>query len=446
MSFDNLGLKAELLSTVAELGYKEATPIQVKAIPAIIAKRDILAGAQTGTGKTAAFVLPILQLLDLTRIKRTFPRALVITPTRELAAQVGQSVCKYGKKMPFKSIEIFGGVSINPQIEKLRRGVDIVVATPGRLLDHARAKTIDLSRVEILVLDEADRMLDMGFIHDIKHIINLLPQKRQNLLFSATYSDDIRALATSLLDDPEMIEVARRNTAAEKVEQIMYPTQHRRKRELLSKLIHDGNWDRVLVFTRTKHGADRLARQLKKDDINAVSIHGDKSQSARTRSLADFKSSKARVLVATDIAARGLDIDRLPYVVNYDLPAVAEDYVHRIGRTGRAGLDGIAISLVSFDQIKLLNAIERLLDKKIIENTVDGFEYDKTDKPPVKQPRPQKSPRGKRDAQTKPHSFASKQGKKSKSTKGDAKQKRSGRPWSSKKTQSTKKKRSSRRF
>ncbi len=446
MSFDNLGLRAKLLDTVAELGYKEATPIQKKAIPAIIAGRDILAGAQTGTGKTAAFVLPILQLLDLTRIKRTFPRALVITPTRELAAQVGQSVEKYGKKLPFKSAQIFGGVSMNPQTEKLRRGVDIIVATPGRLLDHAKSKVLDLSRIEILVLDEADRMLDMGFIHDIKRIINLLPQKRQNLLFSATYSDEIRELATSLLEEPEMIDIAERNSVAEKVEQIMYPTQHCHKRELLSKLIQDENWDRVLVFTRTKHGADRLARQLKKDKINAVSIHGDKSQSARMRALSDFKSSKARVLVATDIAARGLDIDRLPYVVNYDLPAVAEDYVHRIGRTGRAGLDGIAISLVSFDQIKQLKAIERLLGKKITERRVDGFEYDKTDRAATKISTQSKPQRSKKDAQAKPHSFRANQTRESNVAKEKPKQKRSGRPWASKKTQPRKKKRSRRRF
>jgi len=445
MSFENLGLRAELLTRIEAVGYKEPTPIQAKAIPSIIEGRDVLAGAQTGTGKTAAFVLPILERLSRDRIKRSFPRVLILTPTRELAAQVGQSVKVYGKGTGYHSIEIFGGVSMAPQIEKLRRGIDIVVATPGRLLDHAQQKTIDLSRVEILVLDEADRMLDMGFIHDIKKIINLLPQKRQNLLFSATYADDIRELASKLLVDPDMIEVARRNVAAETVEQIVYPSQHCRKRELLAKLIIDENWDRVLIFVRTKHGADRLARQLKKDDIHAVSIHGNKSQSARTRSLADFKSSKARVLVATDIAARGLDINQLPHVVNYDLPSVAEDYVHRIGRTGRAGLDGVAVSLVSYDQIKLLHAIERLLDKKITVEKVEGFDYDRSDKPAVKQPRPQRATRGKRDGESKPHSGTSKHRSRTEKTSDSAKPKRSGgRPWSKNKT--TGNKRSKKRF
>jgi ATP-dependent RNA helicase RhlE len=351
MSFDTLGLSADILRAVAEQGYSEPTPIQRQAIPVVLKGRDLLAGAQTGTGKTAGFTLPLLQLLNTTQPpkgKRPV-RALVLTPTRELAAQVGESVQTYGKYLPLRSAVIFGGVKINPQIDKLRRGVDILVATPGRLLDHAQQKTVDLSQVEILVLDEADRMLDMGFIHDIKKVLRLLPQGRQNLLFSATYSDEIKRLASDLLDKPELIEVARRNTAAETVEQRVYPVDKGRKRELLSHLIGSNNWRQVLVFTRTKHGANRLAQQLEQDGLTAAAIHGNKSQGARTRALAGFKNGEVRVLVATDIAARGLDIDQLPHVVNFELPNVAEDYVHRIGRTGRAGNEGEAISLVCVD-------------------------------------------------------------------------------------------------
>ncbi|MBN2232609.1 MAG: DEAD/DEAH box helicase [Deltaproteobacteria bacterium] len=399
MSFNELDLRPELLRAVADEGYTVPTPIQHRAIPAILAGRDVLGGAQTGTGKTAAFALPILQLLatpttggnpaggddnrgrdprrdhnrDRSRSRDRRPRCLVLTPTRELAAQVEEAIKTYGRHLPLRSLVIFGGVGINPQIEALRRGIDILVATPGRLLDHVGQKTLDLSAVEILVLDEADRMLDMGFIHDIKKVLAILPPRRQNLLFSATYSDEIRRLADGLLDRPEMIEVARRNTPAEKVDQVVHPVGLKAKRELLARLIEEEKWDRALVFTRTKHGANRLAEFLGKQGIGAAAIHGNKSQTARTRALADFKRGEVRILVATDIAARGLDIDQLPRVVNFDLPNVAEDYIHRIGRTGRAGLSGCAVSLVSADEEKLLKPIERLLGRKIEVKIIDGF-------------------------------------------------------------------------
>jgi ATP-dependent RNA helicase RhlE len=383
MSFDTLGLSADILRAVAEQGYSEPTPIQRQAIPVVLQGKDILAGAQTGTGKTAGFTLPLLELLHQhAQGKGRRPvRALVLTPTRELAAQVGESVETYGRHLPLRSTVVFGGVKINPQIEKLRHGVDILVATPGRLLDHAQQKTVDLSHVEILVLDEADRMLDMGFIHDIKKVLRLLPRERQNLLFSATYSNDIKKLAHDLLNKPELIEVARRNIAVDTVAQIVYPVDKGRKRELLSHLIGANNWRQVLVFTRTKHGANRLAanrlaQQLEKDGLSASAIHGNKSQGARTRALAGFKQGEVRVLVATDIAARGLDIDQLPHVVNFELPNVAEDYVHRIGRTGRAGNEGEAISLVCVDELKLLQDIERLLKHKISKEIMPGYEVD----------------------------------------------------------------------
>ncbi len=379
MSFDSLGLSAELLRAVAEQGYSEPTPIQRQAIPVVLEGRDILAGAQTGTGKTAGFTLPLLQRLSASAPQgrgRRPVRALVLTPTRELAAQVGDSVATYGRHLPLKSTVIFGGVKINPQISRLRGGVDILVATPGRLLDHVGQKTLDLSQVEILVLDEADRMLDMGFIHDIRRILALLPGDRQNLLFSATFSSDIKRLADGLLDSPTLIEVARRNTAAESVSQVVHPVDRERKRELLSFLIGTNDWRQVLVFTRTKHGANRLAEQLGKDGISAAAIHGNKSQGARTRALADFKQGRVRVLVATDIAARGLDIDQLPHVVNFELPNVAEDYVHRIGRTGRAGNEGEALSLVCVDELKLLKDIERLLKRAIPREVIAGYEPD----------------------------------------------------------------------
>ena len=381
MLFTELGLSAELLRAVSEQGYTQPTPIQAQAIPVVLRGGDVLAGAQTGTGKTAGFTLPLLQLLGAGASSGKGPRpvrALVLTPTRELAAQVGESVTTYGKYLPLRSAVIFGGVNINPQIATLRRGVDILVATPGRLLDHVQQKTLDLSKVEILVLDEADRMLDMGFIHDIRKVLALLPKQRQNLLFSATFSNEIKQLADRLLDKPTLIEVARRNTASETVAQVVHPVDRERKRELLSFLIGSNNWRQVLVFTRTKHGANRLAEQLGKDGISAAAIHGNKSQGARTRALADFKSGAIRVLVATDIAARGLDIDQLPHVVNFELPNVAEDYVHRIGRTGRAGNEGEAMSLVCVDEHKLLRDIERLINREIPRVVVDGFAPDPT--------------------------------------------------------------------
>jgi ATP-dependent RNA helicase RhlE len=378
MSFSTLGLSAELLRTVAEKGYNQATPIQLQAIPVILAGKDVLAGAQTGTGKTAGFTLPLLQRLNAVPPSdaRRAIRALILTPTRELAAQVEESVRTYGKHLPLKSTVVFGGVGFTPQADALRRGVDILVATPGRLLDHVEQRTLDLSHVEILVLDEADRMLDMGFIRDIRKILALLPKRRQNLLFSATFSDEIKTLADNLLNSPVLIEVARRNTAAELVTQVVHPVDRGRKRELLSHLVHSQGWKQVLVFTRTKHGANRLAEQLDKDGISSSAIHGNKSQGARTKALADFKKGAVRVLVATDIAARGLDIDQLPHVVNYELPNVPEDYVHRIGRTGRAGKEGEALSLVCVDERDFLKSIERLLKRDIPKVMIPGFEPD----------------------------------------------------------------------
>lgn len=376
MSFTTLGLSKPILRAIAEQGYSEPTPVQKQAIPVILSKKDILAGAQTGTGKTAGFTLPLLQLLGekpAVKGQRHHVRALILTPTRELAAQVGDSVKTYGKYLPFKSAIIFGGVSINPQITTLRKGVDIVIATPGRLLDHVNQKTLDLSRIEYLILDEADRMLDMGFIHDIKKILAILPVHRQNLLFSATFSNEIKRLADSLLNSPTLIEVARRNTAAESILQVVHPIDRERKRELLSHLIKSKGWKQVLVFTRTKHGANRLTSQLEKDGISASAIHGNKSQTARTKALANFKQGSVQVLVATDIAARGIDIDHLPHVVNFELPNVPEDYVHRIGRTGRAGNEGEAVSLVCVDEDALLRNIEKLIKRQIPKVVVEGF-------------------------------------------------------------------------
>lgn len=378
MSFDTLGLSAEILRAISEQGYTNPTPVQAQAIPAVLQGGDLLAGAQTGTGKTAGFTLPLLQRLSSTPTPkgRRPVRALLLTPTRELAAQVGESVSTYGKYLPLRSAVIFGGVKIGPQINKLRSGVDILIATPGRLLDHVQQGTLDLSQVEVLVLDEADRMLDMGFLRDIRKILALLPKGRQNLLFSATFSNEIKRLADGLLNKPALIEVARHNTAAERVVQVVHPVDRERKRELLSYLIGNGNWQQVLVFTRTKHGANRLTKQLELDGISAAAIHGNKSQAARTRALADFKQGKIRVLVATDIAARGLDIDQLPHVVNFELPNVPEDYVHRIGRTGRAGNEGEAMSLVCVDEHKLLRDIERLLKCEIPKGVIEGFSPD----------------------------------------------------------------------
>ncbi|QDQ28538.1 DEAD/DEAH box helicase [Chitinimonas arctica] len=391
MSFASLGLSDDIVRAVTELGYTEPTPIQTQAIPVVLSGRDLMGGAQTGTGKTAGFTLPILQRLSDRSVKgpstgRPPVRALVLTPTRELAAQVEESVRNYGKYLKLTSMTMFGGVSINPQIKQLRSRVDILVATPGRLLDHIQQGTLDLSQVEILVLDEADRMLDMGFIRDIKKILALLPKDRQNLLFSATFSDEIKLLADSLLKSPELIEVARRNAAAETISQKIHPVDRDQKRQLLAHLIKQNNWFQVLVFTRTKHGANRLAEQLDKDGISALAIHGNKSQGARTRALAEFKEGTLQVLVATDIAARGIDIDQLPHVVNYELPNVPEDYVHRIGRTGRAGAVGEAVSLVCVDEKKLLADIERVMKRQIPSEVVPGFEPDPNAKPePIQQ-------------------------------------------------------------
>lgn len=379
MSFDSLGLNAELHRAVSEKGYNTPTAIQQKAIPIILEGRDLMGGAQTGTGKTAGFTLPLLQRLqNSTRPNkgRRPIRALVLTPTRELAAQVADSVRTYGQYLPLRSTAIFGGVSINPQKQKLIKGVDVLIATPGRLLDHVSQKTVDLSKIEIFVLDEADRMLDMGFIHDIRKVLALLPDKKQTLLFSATFSKEIKQLTKNLLVSPALIEVARQNTASDLVTQVVHPVDKSRKRELLSYLIGSNNWKQVLVFNRTKHSANRLAKQLESDGISSAAIHGNKSQGARTKALADFKSGKVRVLVATDIAARGLDINQLPHVVNYDLPNVSEDYVHRIGRTGRAGHEGEAMSLVCIDEHKLLKDIEKLINRDIPKIVIAGFEPD----------------------------------------------------------------------
>lgn len=376
MSFKNLGLQKEILQAIDEKGYTEATSIQTQAIPLILQGDDILAGAQTGTGKTAGFTLPLLQRLMMNKNHKNHTvRALILTPTRELAAQVADSVKTYGKYLPFKAQVIFGGVNINMQIKRLQSGADILIATPGRLLDLVSQKVIDLSHVEILVLDEADRMMDMGFIHDIRKILALLPKKRQNLLFSATFSNEIKNLAYSILQSPKTIEVAH-NTPTELVSQVIYKVDNKRKRELLSFLISSQKWEQVLVFTRTKHGANRLSKQLITDGISSDAIHGNKSQSARTKALHDFKKGSLRVLVATDIAARGLDIDQLPHVVNFELPNVPEDYVHRIGRTGRAGNEGCACSLVCIDENKLLADIERLLKRKLPIVVEPGYEPD----------------------------------------------------------------------
>ena len=373
MSFSDLGLVPELLRAVADKGYDAPSPIQLQAIPAVLAGRDVLAGAQTGTGKTAGFVLPILQKLAAPDAHRA-PRALVLTPTRELAAQVAQSARDYGKYLPLRVMQVFGGVNINPQISGLRSGCDILVATPGRLLDLAQQRAADLSRVSVLVLDEADRMLDMGFIHDIKRVIKLLPPKRQNLLFSATYSDDIRGLAERLLNNPLSIQVAPRNAPIELVDQCAYRVPKDQKRHLLVHLIKQGAWHQVLIFTRTKHGANRLTQQIEAAGIAAAAIHGNKSQAARVKALDMFKRGEITALVATEVAARGLDIKELPQVVNYELPNVPEDYVHRIGRTGRAGARGQAVSLVASDENGLLRDIERVLKRSVPVLPTPAFE------------------------------------------------------------------------
>ena len=379
MSFDTLGLAEPLLRAVAEYGYTTPTPIQLQAIPAVLSGGDVMGGAQTGTGKTAGFVLPMLHRLmaspAVRDAKGRLPiRALILTPTRELAAQVEESVRTYGKHSKLTSMVMFGGVGMQPQIDKLRRGVDILVATPGRLLDHHQQRTLDLSHVQIFVLDEADRMLDMGFVHDIKKVLAVLPPKKQSLLFSATFSDEIKALADRLLNAPVLIEVARRNQTNDQIAQKVHPVGREMKKDLLIHLIKSNDWDQVLVFTRMKHGANRLVEHLLKADIRAMAIHGNKSQTARTKALAEFKTGDLTVLVATDIAARGIDIDMLPHVVNYELPNVPEDYVHRIGRTGRAGAKGEAVSLVCVDENGFLRDIERLIKREIPKEIVPGFE------------------------------------------------------------------------
>jgi ATP-dependent RNA helicase RhlE len=375
MKFETLGLSENLLRAVRDTGYTKPTPIQAQAIPAILKGSDIMAAAQTGTGKTAGFTLPILQLLsNKPKVRNNRVRALVLTPTRELAAQVQDSVFTYGKHLHLRSAVVFGGVGINPQMMKLRKGVDVLVATPGRLLDLYQQNAVRFNDLEILVLDEADRMLDMGFIHDIKKIMSLLPKKRQNLMFSATFSTEIRKLAKGIINNPVEIDVAPRNSTVEKIVQKVYPVDKVRKIDLLSHLIKEGDWYQVLVFARTKHGSDKLVRRLSQHNINAAAIHGNKSQAQRTKALANFKQNKIQVLVATDIASRGIDIDQLSHVVNFDLPNIAEDYVHRIGRTGRAGKSGHAISLVSADEIKQLQDIEKLIKFKIEREEIEGFE------------------------------------------------------------------------
>ncbi|NKQ40317.1 MAG: DEAD/DEAH box helicase [Sulfurovum sp.] len=379
MKFTDLGLNESLLKAIKEQGYTEPTPIQIKAIPLVIEGRDVLAAAQTGTGKTAGFTLPILERLTQTspQMKKKQIRVLVLTPTRELAAQVADSIKTYGKYMKYRSTVIFGGVGINPQLATIKRGVEIVIATPGRLLDIAGQQGIDFSAIECLVLDEADRMLDMGFIHDIKKLMAMMPKNRQTLLFSATFSREIKSLASGLLKDPVLIEVARENATAGQISQVVHLVDKGRKRELLSQLIKTGNWKQVLVFTRTKHGANKLCKQLiEYSGISAAAIHGNKSQGARTKALADFKAGNVRVLVATDIAARGIDIDQLPHVVNFELPNVPEDYVHRIGRTGRAGMSGEAVSLVCVDEHELLRAIEKFSKSSIKKVDIEAFRPD----------------------------------------------------------------------
>ena len=386
MSFDTLGLAEPLLRAVNEYGYTTPTPIQVQAIPLVLSGVDVMGGAQTGTGKTAGFVLPMLHRLmaqpAVRDAKGRLPiRALILTPTRELAAQVEESVKTYGKYSKLTSMVMFGGVGMQPQIDKLRRGVDILVATPGRLLDHHQQRTLDLSHVQIFVLDEADRMLDMGFIHDIKKVLAVLPAQKQSLLFSATFSDEIKALADRLLNKPSLIEVARRNQTADTIAQKVHPVGRDMKKDLLAHLIKSNDWDQVLVFTRMKSGANKLVEFLLKEGISAMAIHGNKSQSARTKALAEFKTGDLTVLVATDIAARGIDIDMLPHVVNFELPNVPEDYVHRIGRTGRAGAQGEAISLVCVDENGFLREIERLIKREIPKEIVAGFAPNPNERP-----------------------------------------------------------------
>jgi ATP-dependent RNA helicase RhlE len=403
MSFSTLGLSDPLLRAVSDKGYTTPSPIQAEAIPAVLKGHDVMAAAQTGTGKTAGFTLPLLQKLSQGSLaKSNQARALVLTPTRELAAQIAENVEAYGKYLNLRSAVVFGGVKINPQMMKLRKGADVLIATPGRLLDLHQQNAIAFDQLEVLILDEADRMLDMGFIHDIRRILKTLPKQRQNLMFSATFSDDIRQLAKTIVNDPVEISVTPRNSAAVSVTQWVHPVDKDQKRRLLAELIKKHRWEQVLVFSRTKHGANRIAEFLEKNNIQAAAIHGNKSQGARTRALANFKSGNVRVLVATDIAARGLDIEQLPQVVNVDLPEVAQDYVHRIGRTGRAGATGQAISLVSADEIHLLQDIERLTQQLLPRSLVEGYEP-KTPLPesklrPPAKPKKPKKPQGERSS------------------------------------------------
>jgi len=403
MSFSTLGLSDPLLRAVSDKGYTTPSPIQAEAIPAVLKGHDVMAAAQTGTGKTAGFTLPLLQKLSQGSLaKSNQARALVLTPTRELAAQIAENVEAYGKYLNLRSAVVFGGVKINPQMMKLRKGADVLIATPGRLLDLHQQNAIAFDQLEVLILDEADRMLDMGFIHDIRRILKTLPKQRQNLMFSATFSDDIRQLAKTIVNDPVEISVTPRNSAAVSVTQWVHPVDKDQKRHLLAELIKKHRWEQVLVFSRTKHGANRIAEFLEKNNIQAAAIHGNKSQGARTRALANFKSGNVRVLVATDIAARGLDIEQLPPVVNVDLPEVAQDYVHRIGRTGRAGATGQAISLVSADEIHLLQDIERLTQQLLPRSLVEGYEP-KTPLPesklrPPAKPKKPKKPQGERSS------------------------------------------------
>ncbi len=413
MQFTELNLSPALLKAIADKGYTTPSPIQLQAIPAVLGGRDLMAAAQTGTGKTAGFTLPLLQVLSDSqasgrKVQSNHIRALIVTPTRELAAQVAESVAVYGKYLPLRSSVVFGGVKINPQMMALRRGVDILVATPGRLLDLYQQNAVKFGQLEVLVLDEADRMLDMGFIHDIKKILALLPKKRQNLLFSATFSEEIRTLARGLVANPLEVSVAPANTTAERVEQLIYPVDKNRKAALVTKLINDNNWQQVLIFTKTKHMANKLSLHLDAAGIKAAPIHGNKSQNARTKALADFKAGTIRALVATDIAARGLDIDQLPQVVNFELPNVAEDYVHRIGRTGRAGAAGHAISLVCADESKELAGIERLIKQQLPRQLMPGFEpvhplaESKLNSKPYKPKKPKAPRSGHRDGQRAP--------------------------------------------
>ncbi|CAA6798559.1 MAG: ATP-dependent RNA helicase RhlE [uncultured Sulfurovum sp.] len=422
MLFTSLGLSDPILKAIQETGYTKPTPIQAKAIPLVLEGKDVLAAAQTGTGKTAGFTLPLLERMvqaQKTQAKgKRQVKALILTPTRELAAQILENVQMYAKYLPYKSTVVFGGVNINKQINTLKQGVDILVATPGRLLDLASQKHVDLSKVEVLVLDEADRMLDMGFIHDMKKVVKLIPKKRQTLLFSATFSKEIKALAAGFQTNPSLVEVAAQNKTADRIDQLVHPVDKKRKKDLLVKLINDGQWKQVLVFTRTKHGANKLCEHLEQQGIKSAAIHGNKSQGARTKALANFKSNDVRVLVATDIAARGIDIDMLPHVVNFELPNVPEDYVHRIGRTGRAGREGEAVSLVCVDENDYLRGIERLISQKIKKEVVEGFEVD----PSIKaEPINQGGGRGRRGGNQKPSGNRNNTNRNASSTDGEKK-------------------------